>query len=108
MAVPAALPQGETDLTAMLDRGWIRGITLAAAFVLILLVTLFPRPLTVEDGSPIGHGILALIMWGLSAGFVHGVGFVPYNRILRVLLGPAVAWLVMGVALTFYVQYFLR
>lgn len=95
-------------MTALLDHGWIRGITLAAALVLMFLVTLFPRPLTVEDGSPISHGILALIMWGLSAGFVHGVGFVPHNRTLRVLLGPAVAWLGMGVALAFYVQYFMR
>lgn len=95
-------------MTALLAHGWIRGITLIAAFVFMVLVTLFPRPLTAEDGSPIGHGILALIMWGLSAGFVHGVGFVPDNRILRVLLGPAVAWMGMGVALAFYVQYFMR
>lgn len=95
-------------MTALPDHGWIRGITLAAALVLMFLVTLFPRPLTAENGSPIGHGILALIMWGLSAGFVHGIGFVPHSRILRVLLGPAVAWLGMGVALAFYVRYFMR
>lgn len=95
-------------MMAMLDRGWVRGITLSAAFVLMLLVTLFPRPLTVEDGSPIGHGALMLIMWGLAAGFVHGIGFIPRNRILRALLGPVVAWLGMGMVLVFYVQYFLR
>ncbi len=95
-------------MTAILDRGWVRGITLAMAFALMLLVTLFPRPLTAEDGSPIGHGTLMLIMWGLAAGFVHGIGFVPRNRIVRALLGPVVAWLGMGAVLVFYVQYFLR
>ncbi|MGE5318915.1 MAG: cyd operon YbgE family protein [Hyphomicrobiaceae bacterium] len=39
---------------------------------------------------------------------MHGVGFIPRNRVLRVLLGPLVAWLWMGVGLTIYVRYFLR
>lgn len=95
-------------MTALSDREWVRGITLATAFALMLLVTLFPRPLTAEDGSPIGHGTLMLIMWGLAAGFVHGVGFVPRNRFLRIVLGPVIAWLGMGVGLSFYIQYFLR
>lgn len=91
-----------------LNAGWVRGVSLLAALALMLLVTLLPRGLTTEDGSPIGHGMLTLIMWGLSAGFVHGVGFVPRNRILRVLLGPLVAWSGMAVGLFFYVQYFSR
>ena len=95
-------------MTTALDRGWARGISLVTAIALMLLVTLFPRALTAEDGSPISHGVLTLIMWGMSAGFVHGVGFVPRNRILRVLLGPVVAWLLMGVGLFFYIRYFLR
>jgi cyd operon protein YbgE len=95
-------------MSAALDSGWARGLSLLAALGLMLLVTLLPRGLTVEDGSPLGHGVLALIMWGMSAGFVHGVGFVPRHRILRVLLGPVVAWLGMSVGLFFYVQYFLR
>ena len=91
-----------------LDTGWAHGISLFTAFVLMMLVTLLPRGLTEVDGSPISHGVLTLIMWGLSAGFVHGVGFVPHNRVLRVLLGPVVAWLLMGVGLFFYIRYFLR
>lgn len=95
-------------MTTVADRAWARGISLVAAFLLMLLVTLFPRPLTVEDGSPIGHGTLMLIMWGMSAGFVHGVGFVPKNALLRVLLGPWAAWACLAVGLFFYVRYFLR
>lgn len=95
-------------MNRFLNSAWARGVSLVSALVLMILVTLLPRGLTTADGSPISHGALTLIMWGLSAGFVHGVGFVPRNRVLRVLLGPVVAWLWMGVGLVFYVRYFLR
>jgi cyd operon protein YbgE len=95
-------------MSAVLDSGWARGVSLLAAFGLMLLVTLLPRGLTDADGSLLGHGVLALIMWGMSAGFVHGVGFIPRNYILRVLLGPLAAWLGMALGLVFYIQYFLR
>lgn len=49
-----------------------------------------------------------LIMSGLSAGFVHGVGFRPKNRVLRVALGPYVAWPFMALGLFFLVQHFAR
>jgi predicted membrane protein len=91
-----------------LDSGWARGLSLATALALMALVTLLPRGLTTADGSPINHGVLSLIMWGMSAGFVHGVGFVPRNPVLRVVLGPVTAWLWMGLGLFFYVQYFSR
>ena len=95
-------------MNGLLDNGWARALSLAAAFALMILVTLLPRGLTEADGSPLGHGVLALIMWGMSAGFVHGVGFIPRNSILRVLLGPLAAWLGMTLGLVFYIQYFLR
>lgn len=91
-----------------LDNGWARGVSLGAAITLMLFVTLLPRGLTTPDGSAISHGVLTLIMWGMSAGFVYGIGFVPRNRVVRCLLGPVVAWMGMGAALIFYVQYFLR
>ena len=91
-----------------LDNRWVRGSTLAAAIALMLLITPMPRGLTTADGSAISHGMLSLVMWGMSAGFVHGIGFVPRNRMVRIVFSPLVAWLGMGVALVFYVQYFLR
>jgi len=91
-----------------LGNGWARAFSLGAAIAMMLLITLLPRGLTTADGSPINHGVLMLIMWGMSAGFVHGVGFVPRNQVLRVLLGPVIAWLWMGLGLIIYVQYFSR
>ncbi|MBI3431992.1 MAG: hypothetical protein HY018_07275 [Hydrogenophilales bacterium] len=95
-------------MNRFLDSGWARGVSLVSALALMILVTVLPRGLTAPDGSPISHGLLALIMWGMSAGFVHGIGFVPGNRILRSVLGPIAAWLGMGIGLVFYVHYFLR
>ncbi|MEW6120772.1 MAG: cyd operon YbgE family protein [Pseudomonadota bacterium] len=94
-------------MTALLDHGWARGVSLFSALVLMLLVTLLPRALTVADGSPIGHGELMLIMWGLSAGFVHGVGFVPKNAALRFLLGPLAAWPLMLLGFSHFARHFL-
>jgi predicted membrane protein len=95
-------------VSGVLDRGWARVASLVAALVLMVLVTLLPRGLTLADGAPLGHDTLTLVMWGLSAGFVHGVGFVPRNRVLRVALGPYVAWPLMAVGLFFFVQHFTR
>lgn len=95
-------------MNGALDRGWVRGVSLAAALGLMILITLLPRALTNADGSTVSHGVLALIMWGMSAGFVHGVGFVPHNRVLRVLLGPVAAWAGLAIGLFFYVDYFTR
>lgn len=95
-------------MNGMFNRGWARGLSLFTALTLMLLVTLMPRALTLEDGRPLGHGILMLVMWGMSAGFVHGVGFVPRHATLRILLGPWVAWLLMGLGIGIFVRHFLR
>jgi cyd operon protein YbgE len=95
-------------MNRFLNSGWAQGISLVTALALMFLVTLMPRALATADGSPISHGTLMLIMWGLSAGFVHGVGFVPRRPVLRMLLGPVIAWLLMGMGMVFYIQYFLR
>lgn len=45
------------------------------------------------------HGSLSLVMLGVSAGFVHGVGFVPQHKVWRILFGPWLAWALMGTGL---------
>ena len=46
-------------------------------------------------GDEVQHGALTLLLWGVSAGFVHGVGFVPMNRLARFALGPIIGIPVM-------------
>ncbi len=94
-------------MPGMLYGAWARGVSLAAAIAMMLLVTLLPRGLTTDSGSPVNHGLLMLIMWGMSAGFVHGVGFVPRHPLLRALLGPVAAWSGIGLGLLFYARHFL-
>jgi predicted membrane protein len=81
-------------VTDALDRPWARWISLVAAIVMAGLVTIYPKALV--TGERVNHGLLMLLMWGMSAGFVHGVGFVPEHRVLRILLGPLVAWPLMA------------
>ena len=95
-------------MNGILNSGLARGISLVSALALMILVTVLPRGLAAPDGSPVSHGLLALIMWGMSAGFVYGIGFVPRNVVLRMAFGPIAAWLGMGAGVVFYIQYFFR
>ena len=47
-----------------------------------------------------------ITMVGVSGGFVHGVGFEPYNRFWRLLFGPLCAWplMLLGYAILWSVQ----
>jgi cyd operon protein YbgE len=75
----------------LLYSGAARALSLAMAVVISLAVLGLPK-LVVSATGHVDHGWLTLLMWGMAGGFVHGVGFVPRNRVLRVLLGPIVAW----------------
>lgn len=88
------------------NKGWARGLLLAVATCLALAVTVYPRGLMHEGALP-GHGLLTLLMWGMSAGFVHGVGFDPDNRWLRLALGPLVAWPLLLLGWAMFVRNYL-
>jgi predicted membrane protein len=95
------MPQGATiRRTESAMTKWERSLLLVLAAGLGLAVVVYPRGLMHEGLAP-DHAQLTLLMWGLSAGFVHGIGFDPNNRWLRVLLGPFIAWpiLLTGCAL---------
>jgi len=65
-------------------------LLLASPLALVLLI----HPAAMLDGQGgYSHPQLMLVMWGISAGFVHGVGFVPQWWDWRWLLGPLPAWL---------------
>jgi predicted membrane protein len=99
------VPRTEHLMTP-LGNGWARGALLAAAASLALAVTVYPRGL-MHEGVLLNHGLLSLLMWGMSAGFVHGVGFDPNNRYLRVLLGPFIAWPLLLLGWTLFVHNYL-
>ena len=70
-------------------------VSLLVAGTLSLVLTLYPQAV-IRGGEAPEHSALMLSMWGIAAGFVHGVGFVPRNPLLRIALGPLAAWLLMA------------
>lgn len=82
-----------TDPVAPWNRFPARVLSLLLALGLSGLVIAWPRLF-----APLGdvhHGGLALMMLGVSAGFVHGVGFIPRAWPLKVLFGPWTGWTLM-------------
>jgi predicted membrane protein len=77
-----------------------RLVSLLAAGALALIIMIYPVVLS-QDGAAPSHGLLALVMLGISAGFIHGVGFTPRALIWKWLFHPVLAWLLMaaGIAL---------
>lgn len=64
-------------------RGLARAVSLLAAVAVAAVIILYPR-LVAEDSASVPHGFLVVLLMGMSAAWVHGFGFVPENRILRV------------------------
>ncbi len=70
----------------------LRGFSLLAALALSGLILTYPKAL-----GHANHGLLSLVMLGISAGFVHGVGFVPEHKLWRVIFAPWAAWPLMSI-----------
>lgn len=68
----------------------LRGLTFALALLLALVLTVYPVAAIGASGRP-SMGLLALLLWGICAGFVHGVGFEPRAAAWRIALGPWIA-----------------
>lgn len=74
-----------------------RAISFAIALSITLSVVTYPR-LYASDMHDVAHGLMALLMLGMSACYVHGIGFVPRNAVLRWTFSPWVAWPLVAVA----------
>lgn len=74
-----------------------RALSLAMALSVTAVVVAAPR-LFATSMHDVPHGLLALLLLGMSAAYVHGVGYVPRHRWLRPLAGPLVAWSLIGAA----------
>lgn len=73
---------------------WARALSLVTALGLSGALLAMPH-LVATDTMSLKHGPLSLAMWGISAGFVHGIGYIPEMWIWRFTLGPVIAWPVM-------------
>jgi len=75
--------------------GWARLISFLLAMSLTVLVLAYPRAIATSV-SDVRHDLLALMMWGIAAGFIHGVGFVPHLTVWRLAFHPLTGWLLMA------------
>ncbi|MBK3757921.1 cyd operon YbgE family protein [Stutzerimonas sp. R40042] len=68
-------------------------LLLAGPLALVLLI----HPAAMLDGQGgYSHPQLMFVMWGISAGFIHGVGFVPRHGAWRLAFHPLLGWPLMG------------
>ncbi|MEG0820992.1 MAG: cyd operon YbgE family protein [Burkholderiaceae bacterium] len=84
---PANPPRPANSVLARLARG----LSLAVGLAVTASVAVYPR-MYATDMQDVPHGLMALLMIGMSACYVHGIGFVPRNPVLRLAFSPLVAW----------------
>lgn len=56
-------------------------------------------PFAFADKGEVNHGALMLFMWAMAAGLIRGVGFIPNNRILRIIASGYAAFIAFALAL---------
>lgn len=78
---------------------WYRWPLCAVSLLLALglsgLVLAWPKVFAPEGVHSLNHGWLSLMMLGIAAGFVHGVGFIPRYWLWKTLFGPWTGWPLM-------------
>ena len=74
----------------------LRILSLAASAAVVVVLTVYPR-LAGATGADVSHGFLVVLLFGVSFACVYGFGFIPKNRILKVLFTPLFAWPLMAV-----------
>lgn len=89
-----------TEARSWLRRDPSRVFSLLLATPLALLLIHSAAMLDAEGGYSYGllmlMLMLMLVMWGISSGFIHGVGFDPYSRLWRIVFHPLDGWLLMA------------
>ena len=68
-----------------------RIISRGVALAITIGIVVFPRVIA-ADMYAIPHVWLIGLLFGMSAAYVHGFGFIPKNTVLKVIFSPAVAW----------------
>jgi predicted membrane protein len=76
----------------------IAWLPLSVGLAVLLVMTILPGIATDASGRA-DHTAAMLIFWSMSAGFVRGVGFVPYHWTPRLLLSSAACLVALALAL---------
>lgn len=79
-----------SDISSTPLRRITRPVSFIVALVASLVLMLFPFLLHGIDGTRLHTG-LPILMLGVAGMFVYGIGYVPDNKFVRILLGPVCA-----------------
>jgi len=88
-----------SEATPRLRRASSRALSLLLAVPLSLILLIHPITILNAQGH-YNHNLLMLVMWGVAAGYVHGVGFDPRARVWQVVFHPLLAWGLMTLGYT--------
>jgi len=73
----------------------IRAFSLLLSLGATVVLTVAPF-LVARQMTPAAHAILPFLLLGISAGFVHGLGYIPRLRFMRAVASPYCAWPLMA------------
>ena len=62
---------------------------------------------TTTPAGKADHAAATLALWSMSAGYIRGVGFVPRNRLLRVLFSTAACLVCLALSTTLIAQHWI-
>lgn len=77
----------------------MRTISIVAAAAVTVGVVCFPRIIAV-DMHNVPHGWLVCLLLGMSFAYVHGFGYIPDHKSLKILFSPLCAWPLMALGAT--------
>lgn len=77
MSAPGTLPSGESTTS-------IHAPSLLAALAIMVTGSVYPLVFADASGKA-DHALASALFWGMSAGLVRGVGFVPRRMVWQVL-----------------------
>lgn len=97
MPARKAMSTTATECESKLSAG-IGWLPLLIAMAILVVMTILPGIATDQAGRA-DHPLAMLLFAAMSAGFVRGVGFIPYNRILRLLLSTPATLLFLALAI---------
>lgn len=89
-----------TDQTLPVAPPRLHPVSLLVGLILMLAGSLYPPLMASADGRA-DHRLLLLLLWAMSAGFVHGVGFQPRTRLWRLVFSATAMWLALAAALLY-------
>lgn len=65
---------------------------------IMIILSIYPT-IFADKAGKVNHSALMILMWAMMAGIVRGVGFVPQNKILKVIFSKYAAYLTLVIAI---------